>query len=107
MALLDTGASCSCIDPSVTTGLQLERRGVAEMLTPSTGAGHHVTDEYDMSIIIPPAMRRDQPLVLQAQRVVHADLLRKQGIHALIGRDVLERCLLNYNGTAEHFTLAW
>ena len=39
--------------------------------------------------------------------VVHAKLLEKQNLHALIGRDVLERCLLNYNGTAGYFTLAW
>lgn len=107
MALLDTGASCSCIDPSVTASLQLQRRGYADVLTPSTGQEHHQTDEYDVSIIIPPGRQKDQPLILQAQRVVHAELLERQHLHALIGRDVLQRCLLNYNGTAGYFTLAW
>ena len=30
-----------------------------------------------------------------------------QGLQALIGRDILDRCILIYNGTQEFFTLAY
>jgi hypothetical protein len=39
--------------------------------------------------------------------VVDAQLLVAQGIHALIGRDVLSHCLLTYNGTTNLFTLTY
>lgn len=105
-ALLDTGASCSCVDPEVTEGLSLEPRGREDVLTPSTGDAYHTTIQYDISIIIPPASSRDAPLVLEVLPVIHSRLLQPQGIHALIGRDVLSRCILNYNGTG-YFSLAW
>jgi hypothetical protein len=38
--------------------------------------------------------------------VIAADLAI-QGIHALIGRDVLQDCILIYNGTVGEFTLAF
>jgi hypothetical protein len=33
--------------------------------------------------------------------------LSTQGIHALIGRDVLQDCILIYNGASGDFTLAF
>jgi hypothetical protein len=39
--------------------------------------------------------------------VIAADLLQAQGIHALIGRDILMQCVLHYNGTTGTFTLAF
>lgn len=114
LALLDTGADCTCVDPSITAALGLEPRGREEVLTPSTGKKHHTATQYDLSVIIPPEehedrRRRGAPLflVLEVLPVIHSELFEFQGIHALIGRDVLQRCILNYNGTAGHFSLAW
>ena len=111
-ALIDAGAGCTCVDPSVTAALDLEPRGREDMVTPSTGTGHYTTTQYDLSLIIPPepdpkGSRRDAPLVLDALPVIHAELLTRQGIHALIGRDVLSRCILNYNGAVGYFSLEW
>jgi hypothetical protein len=38
--------------------------------------------------------------------VISSELLAAQGIHALIGRDILSRCVLMYNGAA-FFTIAY
>ena len=36
--LVDTGASCTCIDPGALNHLGLSATGISQMLTPSTGA---------------------------------------------------------------------
>ena len=51
-ALLDTGASGSCLDPVVVNHLRLEERGIADVLTPSTGPKPHSAPEYDVAIVI-------------------------------------------------------
>ena len=111
-ALIDTGASCSCVDPSVTRDLGLESRGWQDLVTPSTGETDlHSAAEYDVSIIIPPGNPGDERLIIPTLPVVHSELLVRQGIHALIGRDVLARCIVNYNGSGiggvGYFSLAW
>ena len=104
-ALVDTGASCTCVDPSVLQALQLPPTGSVAVHTPSTGAPHQ-TQQYDVSIIIPGAGIHHLPLTLDAIPVISADL-SVQGIHALIGRDVLQDCILIFNGTVGEFTLAF
>jgi hypothetical protein len=39
--------------------------------------------------------------------VIAADLLVRQGFHALIGRDILAGCYLMYDGKTGLFTLAY
>lgn len=50
--LIDTGASCTCIDPGVLQTLSLTPTGTAQTLTPSTGATPHVTNQYDVAITL-------------------------------------------------------
>jgi len=101
-ALVDTGASCTCVDPSVLAALSLTPTGSVSVNTPSTGATPHSADQYDVGLAIP----NGTPLVLQTIPVVAAELL-PQGFHALIGRDILDQCLLVYNGKIRLFTLAF
>lgn len=105
-ALIDTGASCTCVDPSVSQDLSLVPTGQAQMATPSTGTTQvHYANQYDVSILIPhPTLA---PLIFQTVAVAEAELLLPQGFHALIGRDVLETCLLIYDGQNGLFTLAY
>jgi hypothetical protein len=104
-ALVDTGASGTCIDPSVPTSLGLTPTGNITMMTPSTGATPHTADQYDVGLIIPgPGL---PPLLFQTIPVACVELLTPQGFHALIGRDILQKCLLHYNGTTQLFTLAF
>ena len=105
-ALVDTGASCTCIDPSVLQSLQLTPTGSASVHTPSTGATPAAADQYDVGLAIFAALNQ-VPLFLATVPVIAADLLQPQGIHALIGRDILSLCVLHDNGTTGTFTLAF
>jgi hypothetical protein len=106
-ALVDTGASCTCIDPSVLQSLQLTPTGSTPMNTPSTGTAPHVANQYDVSIIIAGPGPTHPPFFSHTVPVVEAQLPSAQGFHALIGRDILEHSLFSYNGTAGIFTLAY
>jgi hypothetical protein len=106
-ALLDTGASCSAVDQSALDALGLTPTGEAEILTPSTGHIPQKTSTYDVQIGIF-AGRPGDPHYLSAPiEVMASDLFAGQGIHVLIGRDILANCILQYNGADEIFTLAY
>ncbi|MEX1129230.1 MAG: aspartyl protease family protein [Vicinamibacterales bacterium] len=106
-ALIDTGASCTCVDPSVLVALGIPATGTATMNTASSGQTPHVTEQFDVALAIPGATATDQPLVIQAIPVVAIELLAAQNFHALIGRDILSRCLFFYNGAMGHFSVAF
>jgi hypothetical protein len=101
--LVDTGASCSCVDPSALQGLGLTPTGQSPMLTPSTGTQPHYANVYDVSLIlVHPALQ----LTMGNVAVAESELM-VQGIQALIGRDVLKNCLLVYDGALGVFTLSF
>ncbi len=105
-ALVDTGASCTCVDPSVLAALELTPTGSVRINTPTTGNQPVDRDQYDVGLMIPGATRDAHPLLRLTVPVVATDLL-PHGIQALIGRDILAECLLTYNGTMGWFTLAF
>lgn len=108
-ALVDTGASCTCIDPTALASLALPATGTVSMLTPSTGATPHSMDQFDVSIVIPSV--QGQPALVFPTIPVVASSVAAQGIQALFGRDILSSCVLVYNGGAPGaaglFTLAF
>ena len=104
-ALLDTGASGTCIDPSVLTALALTPTGTALVNTPTTGTTPQTTDLYDVAIMIP-GPPGATPLFSQTLPVMASELLVAQGFHALIGRDILSQCVFVYNGSG-FFTLSY
>lgn len=104
-ALIDTGASCTCIDPTIIKALELAPTGKATIFTPSTGDKAHTTDQYDASLQIYKTSQ-DPPLEIPVIAVIASEL-KVQGIDALIGRDVLTYCLLSYDGQAGSYTLAF
>lgn len=106
-ALVDTGASISSIEPEVLNILGLTPTGTIELVTPSTGAGTHTTNTYDVDFTIAGTTPNDSTLVLENLRITSSQLFLQQGIHALIGRDILSRCILIYNGSIAHFTLSY
>jgi hypothetical protein len=103
--LVDTGASNTCVDPSVLAALQLQPTGSVPMLTPSTGATPMNADTYDVGIIVPNGVH--QGLILPIIQVSACDLLTAQGFHALIGRDILSQCILIYNGSIDLMSLSY
>lgn len=104
-ALADTGASQTCLHSSVLQALGLEPAGTADVRTALTGAPE-TRDIYEIGLVIP-TLFRGEPLVFDTLEVVSTELQSRFGVQALLGRDVLERCLLVYHGPERQFTLAY
>ncbi|HEX4795519.1 MAG TPA: hypothetical protein VH370_17135 [Humisphaera sp.] len=101
--LIDTGASGTCIDPASLKSLGLSPTGVVPILTPSTGNLPHFCNQFDVSLTL---LHADHRLHFDTVAVMESNLAA-QGIHALIGRDILGKCLFVYDGQAGTFTLAF
>jgi hypothetical protein len=73
------------------------------MLAPSTGLIPQIVPVYDISIKIPYA---GSSLDFNSIPAMESTLLN-QGFGILIGGDILSKCLLIYDGTADYFTLSF
>lgn len=96
LALIDTGASNTCVDEQTAKDLGLPIIDVANMQ--SASHEKHSCNVYPVQIITP-------IVTLNAPRPMGA-ALASQGLLVLIGRDVLQNCNLFYNGPAGQFTLS-
>ena len=96
-ALIDTGASSTCIDEAAAKELGLPVIDTAKM----SSASHAETtcNVYPVQINVPPALSFSSPRTIGAA-------LAAQGLIALIGRDVLQHSTLFYNGLTGQITLA-
>jgi hypothetical protein len=104
-AMVDTGASCTCVDPDLLAPLGLSTTGPASIHTPSTDGVPVAYPQFDVSLLI--AAFATQPILHLRTVPIVALPLKRQGIDALIGRDVLKQCVLHYNGSTGFFTLAF
>ena len=104
--LVDTGASNTCIDPSVFQALQLQPTGSVPMHTPTTAGVPVPADTYDVGIVIP-STPTSPPFHRPNMQVSATDLLGAQGFHALVGRDILSQWILTYNGSMQLLTMAY
>ena len=102
--LIDTGASCTCVDPALVLPLGLVPTGSVPIMTPSTAGTPHTCNQYDVAIFIPNGNAGG--FFLDALPVIETHLA-SQGIDGLIGRDILDRCTLIYNGSARTLCLAY
>jgi predicted aspartyl protease len=96
IALIDTGATSTCISQIIVDNLMLLPFD-AQMVLTAGGATQQLL--YDIGIVLPIS----QPNVLSVQSPC-ADL-SMQPFQVLIGRDILSRCTLFYNGSDNSFTL--
>jgi len=97
IGVLDTGAGCSCLDRTVVQQLGLDPRGIIRIHTPSTGTKYEERNQYDVCMVIGEGC--PEPLALTIP--VLGCEFASEGFLALIGRDVLDRCLFEYNGPAK------
>jgi hypothetical protein len=104
--LIDTGASGTCVDPGLVAPLGLMATGAIMIQTPSTAGQPHACHQYDIALLIPGNAPTDLPFFIDAMPVIETSL-RPQGIDGLLGRDVIDRCILITNGPASTFTLAY
>src|SRR4029077_7905808 len=97
LALIDTGASGTCIDEQAAQELGLPVIDVVKM-TSATHADQE-SKVYPIQITIPPS------LVFNVPRPIGA-ALAPQGLLILIGRDLLSACNPFYNGPLGQITLS-
>lgn len=97
-ALIDTGASGTAINSEVVQNLSLISRGITQIATPSTKA--HSCNVYDISLLLP------NKVTIPLLQAVEAPL-EGQNIQCLIGRDVLSKGILIYNGYTNTFSLSF
>lgn len=103
--LVDTGASNTVIDASLIQSLGLNPTGTVMCHTPSTAGTAVPMYQYDLMIYVPGAVNGQGWLIDSIP--VMASSFAGQTIAGLIGRDIIDRGLLVYNGHAGHFTLAY
>ncbi len=96
LALIDTGASNTCIDEQAAKDLGLPVIDVGNMQ--SATHEKHACNIYPVQIVTP-------VVTLNSPRTMGA-ALASQGLLVIIGRDVLQACNLFYNGPAGQFTLS-
>jgi predicted aspartyl protease len=102
-ALVDTGASKTNIGRWVFDRLGLSPVGQVPVHTASTGLTPLLADVYAVEISLGGAMTG---LLATDLDVVAAEELSGSGVEALLGRDILGRGLLIYDGLERRFTLA-
>lgn len=96
IALIDTGASNSCISAPIAIELGLIARDIVEVQTPSGTSPQAV---YDLGFSLPSLTNNIIPI-----QALGSDL-EKQPYDALIGRDILSVCTLIYNGWDNSYQL--
>lgn len=96
IALIDTGASGSCINNEIATELGLIARDVVKVGTPSGLTNQPI---YDLGFALPSLTNSIMPI-----QGLGSDL-EAQPYDALIGRDILRECTLIYNGWDNSYQL--
>jgi hypothetical protein len=102
-ALIDTGATRTCVDRDVLTRLGVQPTGTVKT---GTAAGQVEQLLFPAKLSFPAAGN----FQVEFGSVIAVDLrgqtIAGTNVVVLVGRDVLSRCLLVYNGPAGIFTLA-
>jgi len=98
MALLDSGASTTCVDESVAQKLQLPVTDVVTIASASHTSSKQNVYPARIELV-------GLSVAINALDAIGGPLI-EQGIIALIGRDVLQHCTLFYNGMTGSISLA-
>jgi hypothetical protein len=113
VALIDTGAERTCVDPAVISRLALPRRSPGFSGAPGVAVGPAIFGgasfgfSYEAGLVIlHPVTKPPSNLVIHEIEVEELPLAAF-GIEAVIGRDVLAACVLVYDGPAGSVTLAY
>jgi len=101
-ALIDTGASLTMVDRQPIESLGLAPIGT---VTLGTAAGPSESALYPVRLLL--GMPPEAPLVVAELAQVASGPLSQQNLVCLVGRDVLQRALLVYDGPGGRFTIAF
>jgi hypothetical protein len=106
-ALVDTGASRTCVDPAILDHLKLSPIGTMRVHTPTTGAQSVEVNQFEIGFLIPHFNPALASFARGSVAVAECDLFAAQGIHVLLGMDLLSGCLLILDGIVGLLTLAY
>lgn len=98
LALIDTGATTTCVDEDAAKKMQLPVIDVVKVASASHAAAEQNVYPIQIEVV-------GLPITVNAPRAIGAPL-QPQGVLVLIGRDVLQHCVLVYNGPAGSFSLS-
>ncbi len=98
LALIDTGASGTCVDEQIAAQLKLPVIDVVK-------AASATEEEAERNVYPIQIEVTGLPITINAPRAMGAPL-QVQGFHVLIGRDLLQHCVLVYNGLVGSFSLS-
>jgi hypothetical protein len=101
--LIDTGASCSAIDPTAVSSLGLTPSGKAQVLSSTTGTTPQTCDVFDVCL----AFVNPEVKVIGVTISVFEASFANRRFNMLIGRDVLDSCLFIYDAKHKTFSLAF
>jgi hypothetical protein len=102
-ALIDTGASITCIEAQALQPLGLTPTGTIPIVTPSTGSTPSIRNQLDVSLTL---MHPNLNFTVPAIGIVECGALSPL-FQGLLGRDLLSSCLFVYDGIGGHFSLAF
>jgi predicted aspartyl protease len=101
--LVDTGASRTILDPSVVVRAGLQQDGTTELVTPSTGSNAKTVREFRCCLTI-----QAQGVEMEIPELVITEApMKNQGVHGVLGRDVLRRLLVVWDGNAKSATIGF
>jgi hypothetical protein len=105
-AQIDTGSFVTGMLPAVFDQLGIQPFRVVAVRTPSTTPGNPFhCEQFDVSLALVSGMDRvELPSVWV---IASPDFQPHEGVQAIIGRDVLDRCVFTYAGPHRSFTLAF
>jgi hypothetical protein len=107
VALLDTGAPISAIDPILRQGLLLRPFTTRTLLTPSSGGAQNVRRLYKVDLTVPhPGGNPANSLHRPRLSAIEASLAHL-GHTVLIGTDVLGQLQFFFDGYSQRFSLAF
>ena len=110
--LVDTGANMTNVEDRWVRGLRLASLGTLPLHTATTGDKPHTSQTYLLDMFIPNQQQGGDGktigdgLMLHSVKVTSSPMPRGS-FDGLIGRDVLKRCRLNYDGPAQMFSLSY
>jgi hypothetical protein len=96
---VDTGAAASVITPETAALLRLRSVGVVSVHTPTT-IEPVLCRQFHVNVYFSAAFAIENVVVIEAP-------LTGQAVQCLIGRDVLARGVLVYDGLHNHFSVAF
>src|SRR5262249_6443965 len=97
LAILDTGSHVTAFTPGLFEKLEIGPFDQTPLHTPSTKIGEPcLCDRYDVSVTLLSGMVRQEFLSIYAIAAECFDSREK--VQAILGRDILDRCVFTYHG---------